>query len=75
VWLWRHGQRGDKRALRLFAEYNLYDTINLRTLMGLGYNRLLEDIDVGGAQLDARPVPVSHRGDVLYDVSNILLGL
>lgn len=73
VWLWRHGQRGDRRALRLFAEYNLYDTINLRTLMALGYNRMLREI--GGETLGAAPVDVGHRGDVLYDVSKLLLAL
>jgi hypothetical protein len=28
--------------LRLFAEYNLYDPVSLRTLMALAYNRLAD---------------------------------
>jgi uncharacterized protein len=69
-WLWRHGQRGDRRALRAFAEYNLYDVINLRPLCAVAYNRLAEQ-----AGFTDEPAPVSERGDVLYDVSKILLGL
>jgi hypothetical protein len=38
--------------------------------MDLGYNRLLERLS-----LPAEPVPVSHRGDVLYDVTRRLLEL
>jgi hypothetical protein len=68
--LFRWGGRGDQRALRLFAEYNLYDTINLRTLMALAYNRTVEAL-----ALPAARVSVSWRGDVLYDVSKALLAL
>jgi uncharacterized protein YprB with RNaseH-like and TPR domain len=70
VWLWRHGVRGNRDALRLFAEYNLYDAVNLRTLMAIAYNRLRAD-----AGIEAPELPVSHRGDVLYDISKILLAL
>jgi len=66
----RWGGRGDQHALRLFAEYNLYDTINLRTLAALAYNRTVE-----GLALPAPRVSVSWRGDVLYDVSKALLAL
>ncbi len=70
VWLWRRAQQGDHAALRLFAEYNLYDTVNLRTLMGLGYNRMAAALGFPEQQ-----VSVSWRGDVLYDVSKALLGI
>lgn len=70
VWLWRRGQFGDRDALRLFAEYNLYDVINLRTLLALGFNRMLSRLPWVVAE-----IPVSHRGDVLYDVSKVLLGI
>lgn len=70
VRLWRRHLDGDRGALRLLAEYNLYDAVNLRTLMDLGYNRLVERLS-----LPAAPVPVSHRGDVLYDVTKRLLEL
>lgn len=69
-WLWRHGVRGDRQALRLLAEYNLYDAVNLRTLMALAYNRLTAETGIPCAE-----VPVSWRGDVLYDISKILLAL
>jgi uncharacterized protein YprB with RNaseH-like and TPR domain len=70
VWLWRHGARGNRQALRLFAEYNLYDTVNLRTLMAMAYNRLSAAHGIDRAQ-----VPVRGRGDVLYDISKLLLAL
>src|SRR4051794_11613773 len=38
--LFRRGREGDRRALRLFAEYNMYDVINLRTLAAYAYNAL-----------------------------------
>ena len=70
VRLWRRHLSGDREALRLFAEYNLYDAVNLRTLMALGYNRLLARL-----RLPAAPVPVSWRGDVLYDLTREVLRL
>jgi len=70
VLLWRRHLDGDRDALRRLAEYNLYDTVNLRTLMALGYNRLVERL-----AMPAEALPVSWRGDVLYDVSRALLAL
>jgi uncharacterized protein YprB with RNaseH-like and TPR domain len=70
VRLWRAYQGGDRDALRLFAEYNLHDAVNLRTLMDLGYNRMIERL-----RLPADPVPVSERGDVRYDLTKLLLAL
>jgi uncharacterized protein YprB with RNaseH-like and TPR domain len=75
--LFRRGRAGDRSALRRFAEYNLYDVINLRTLMAYAYNAQAA-VEIGKApSLSARvPVlPIPRRGDVLYDVSKILLGL
>lgn len=69
IGLWRRAQWGDVRALRLFAEYNLYDTINLRTLLDLAHNRMVQRLGIGA------PRPVAFRGDVLYDVSKALLAL
>ena len=76
-WLYRRGRDGDREALRRFAEYNLYDTINLRTLMAYAYNELVERKAAGAPVLRRRaaPLPVPGRGDVLYDVSKILLSL
>jgi uncharacterized protein len=75
--LFRRGREGDRHALRLFAEYNLYDVVNLRTLMAYAYNaQLAAEIARTPALGDhLLPVPVPERGDVLYDVSKILLGL
>ncbi len=70
VRLWRAWLEGDASALRLFAEYNLHDALNLRTLMDLGYNRMIERL-----RLPAAPVPVRERGDVRYDVTKLLLAL
>jgi uncharacterized protein len=70
AWLWRHGQHGSRQALQHFAEYNLYDAINLRPLAALAYNQL--SVRAGFAD---HPLPISYRGDVLYDVSKILLAL
>ena len=75
--LFRRGRDGDRGALRLFAEYNLYDVINLRTLMAYAYNaQAASEISKApglGARVPVLTVP--HRGDVLYDVSKILLKL
>jgi len=75
--LFRRGRDGDRRALRLFAEYNLYDVINLRTLAAYAYNALAaEEIAAAPALRDhVSPLPVPLRGDVLYDVSKLLLAL
>jgi hypothetical protein len=70
VRLWRAHQGGDAAALRLFAEYNLHDAVNLRTLMDLAYNRMIERL-----RLPAAPVAVSERGDVRYDMTKLLLAL
>ncbi|MFT3913194.1 MAG: ribonuclease H-like domain-containing protein [Anaeromyxobacteraceae bacterium] len=70
VRLWRAHLEGDREALRLFAEYNLHDAVNLRTLLDLGYNRMIERL-----RLPAPPVPVSERGDVRYDMTKVVMGL
>jgi uncharacterized protein YprB with RNaseH-like and TPR domain len=75
--LFRRGRGGDRRAMRLFAEYNLYDVVNLRTLAAYAYNELAAaEIEEAPALRDhVAPLPVPARGDVLYDVSKILLAL
>jgi uncharacterized protein YprB with RNaseH-like and TPR domain len=70
VRLWRAHERGDREALRLLVDYNLHDAVNLRTLMDLGYNRMVERL-----RLPAAPVPVSERGDFRYDMTKLLLAL
>jgi uncharacterized protein YprB with RNaseH-like and TPR domain len=75
--LFRRGRDGDREALRLFAEYNLYDVVNLRTLMAYGYNAQAQvEIDRAPELSPHVPLlPIPKRGDVLYDVSTILLAL
>ena len=71
VLLWRlYKSTGDVRALRYLVEYNLYDSIQLRTLMDLTYNLALERLG-----LDEPRVSIFERGDVLYDVTRYLLAL
>ena len=70
VRLWRAHLAGDREALRLLADYNLHDAVNLRTLTDLGYNRMIERL-----RLPAEPVPVRERGDFAYDVTKLLLAL
>lgn len=74
-WLWRRGRDGDRAALSRFAEYNLYDVVNLRTLMAYAYNALVDEIDAAAVRAAAPRLPVPGRGDVLYDVSKLLLAL
>ena len=75
--LYRRGRDGDRDALRRFAEYNLYDAVNLRTLMAHAYNELVLVETAGAPAVRAASpvVDVPGRGDVLYDVSKILLAL
>jgi hypothetical protein len=73
--LFRRGRDGDRQALRTFAEYNLYDAVNLRTLMAWAYNRMLERARGEFPSLPAQLVTVPERGDVLYDVSKIILAI
>lgn len=71
VLLWRaYLRRGDVEALRFLVEYNLYDSFQLRTLMDFTYNRGADELN-----LDVPRVSVFDRGDVLYDVSKIILDL
>lgn len=76
-WLFRRGRDGDRRALRSFAEYNLYDVVNLRTLMAFAYNALVahETEHVPLVRAQTRTLTVPGRGDVLYDITKILLAL
>jgi hypothetical protein len=68
--LWRDWEAGDAGALRLLAEYNLLDAVNLRTLADLGYNRMVERL-----RLPAAPLRVAEPGDFRYDVTRALAAL
>jgi hypothetical protein len=74
-WLWRRGREGDHAALRRFAEYNLYDAVSLRALAAIAYNALVDAIEVAVVREVVPRLAVSGRGDVLYDVSKILMAL
>jgi len=70
VRLWEAHEAGEPGALRLLAEYNGWDVLNLPTLAALGYNRMLER-----HRMPAAPLPVPQRGDHLYDLTRTLLAL
>jgi uncharacterized protein YprB with RNaseH-like and TPR domain len=71
VLLWRAFERsGSPEQLRLLVEYNIYDSLQLRTLMDTVYNRAIERLGV-----EAPLIEVFDRGDVLYDISRYLLTL
>jgi hypothetical protein len=71
VFLWRYWKHfKDIAALRLLVEYNVYDSIQLRTLAARAYNHGIERLG-----LDEPPMAVFERGDVLYDVTRYLLSL
>ncbi len=72
VLLWRaYRERGDLEALRFLVEYNLYDSFQLRSLMETTYNRALDGLNMQ----DVPRLPVFDRGELLYDVSRLLLEL
>ena len=75
AWWYRRGRDGDREALRRFAEYNLYDAVSLRTLMAWAYNQMLERQTEDAVRAAAPPLPVPERGDVLYDLSKVLLAI
>lgn len=71
VRLWRQWKAtGRVASLVKLVEYNLYDAIQLRPLLDLAYNRLVEESGLG-----LPTCQVWQRGEVLYDVSRILLDL
>jgi uncharacterized protein YprB with RNaseH-like and TPR domain len=69
--LWREFQTTkNPDALRILVEYNLYDAINLRSLVEVCIGRAADQL----AWDEPRTQPF-ERGDVLYDVSKLLLTL
>ena len=71
VLLWRAYQaRGDVEALRFLVEYNLYDAFQLRTVMEATYNMGADEL-----AMDVARLPVFDRGDVLYDVTRLIMDL
>ena len=57
-------------ALRLLVEYNLYDAINLRSVLEWTLWRVA-DLNTW----DVSREPIFQRGDILYDVSRLVLSL
>ena len=69
--LWREWETyRNPDSLRILVEYNLYDAINLRSLVDLCISRAAEQL----AWDEPYRAPF-ERGDVLYDVSKLLLEL
>lgn len=70
--LWREwNDRRDPAALRLLVEYNLYDAINLRSVLEWSLWRMAEL----NAWSNVEKGRIFERGDVLYDVSQLVLSL
>lgn len=71
VLLWRaYLQSGEVEALRFLVEYNLYDSFQLRTVMDRLYNGVARDLGC-----EVPEIPVFDRGEILYDVSRLLLAI
>lgn len=71
VLLWRSWLANDEvAALRFLVEYNLYDAFQLRALADVAYNLAVEQL-----AFDGERIPVWERGDLLYDVSRLVLAL
>jgi uncharacterized protein YprB with RNaseH-like and TPR domain len=69
IHLWRlWNEHRDVKALRVLMEYNLYDAVNLRAVLEWCQWRLAEQ---AAWQLERRPL--FERGEVLYDVSKLVL--
>lgn len=69
--LWREWQfNRELGALRLLVEYNLYDAINLRSVLEWTLWRIA-DLNTWAVARE----PIFERGDVLYDVSRLVLAL
>lgn len=71
VVLWRTWVAQEElAALRCLVEYNLYDAFQLRALADAAYNRAVEQL-----AFDEECIRVWERGDLLYDVSRLVLAL
>ncbi len=69
VFLWKEFQRNsDTQLLRKLVEYNIYDTIQLRSLVEIVFNKLVENLG-----FQNKRIPVFERGDILYDASRHIL--
>jgi len=68
--LWREwNEQRDLTALRILLEYNLYDAINLRSVLEWCQWRLADQY---AWQLERRPI--FERGEILYDVTKLVMG-
>lgn len=74
VLLWRaYSQGGSLEALRILVEYNLYDAFQLRPLAEHCFNRMLDRFALA-EEVEPR-LSVLDRGELLYDVSKLLLAI
>jgi uncharacterized protein len=71
AFLWRAWvSREEVEALQFLVEYNLYDAFQLRSVADAAYNLAVEQL-----AFDVERIPVWQRGDLLYDVSRLVLAL
>lgn len=69
IFLWKEFQRNsDVQCLRKLVEYNIYDTIQLRSLVEIVFNMLVDSLG-----FQKKRIPVFERGDILYDASRYIL--
>lgn len=69
--LWREwNERADLAALRILTEYNLYDAVNLRSVLEWCLWRMTDQY-----AWTIERKPIFERGEILYDVSKLVLGL
>ncbi len=69
--LWRrYNETKDLKALRILTEYNLYDAVNLRSVIEWCQWRIAEL-----SAWECERTPIFERGEVLYDISRLLLAL
>ncbi len=69
--LWREwNETKSLTALRVLTEYNLYDAVNLRSVLEWSMWQLAEQ-----AVWDLPRKPIFERGEVLYDVSKLVMSV
>jgi uncharacterized protein len=69
IHMWRlYNANRDLKALRILTEYNLYDAINLRSVLEWCQWRIADL-----SAWDVERQPIFERGEVLYDLSKLLL--
>ena len=81
IFLWSAwAERGDRHALKRLCEYNIYDSVQLRTLADVLFNKAIEELSSGSEpnpfEADHRPaVAVFSRARAIACAERILVSL